>query len=67
MRAAGLGAALKVFFHSDMKSGVGTVPDLIGFDAQLEGVDLVITGEGGGVLQERGCAHFLHASGREGT
>lgn len=44
--AGGLGAALKVFLNGTMKSGVDTVLDLIGFDALLEDVDLVITGEG---------------------
>lgn len=44
--AGGLGAALKVFLHSNMKSGIETVLDLIEFDSLLEGVDLVITGEG---------------------
>lgn len=44
--AGGLGAALKVFLHADMKSGIDTVLDLIGFNSLLEGVDLVITGEG---------------------
>ena len=44
--AGGLGAALKVFFHAEMKSGIETVLDLIDFDQRLEGVDLCITGEG---------------------
>lgn len=44
--AGGLGAALKVFFHGEMKSGIETVLDLIRFDERLEGVDLVVTGEG---------------------
>lgn len=44
--AGGLGAALKVFLHADMKSGIETVLDLIEFDSLLEGVDIVITGEG---------------------
>lgn len=44
--AGGLGAALKVFLHANMKSGIETVLDLIEFDSLLEGVDLVITGEG---------------------
>ncbi len=29
-----------------MKSGINTVLDLIGFDDRLDGVDLVVTGEG---------------------
>ncbi len=44
--AGGLGAALKVFFNGEMKSGIETVLDLIEFDKRLEGVDLVVTGEG---------------------
>lgn len=44
--AGGLGTALKVFLHAEMKSGIETVLDLIDFDARLEDVDLVVTGEG---------------------
>ena len=44
--AGGLGAALKVYFGGEMKSGIETVLDLIGFDERLAGVDLVVTGEG---------------------
>ena len=44
--AGGLGAGLKVFFNGEMKSGIDTVLDLIRFDERLEGVDLVVTGEG---------------------
>ncbi|WP_442855492.1 glycerate kinase [Clostridium sp. Marseille-P2415] len=44
--AGGLGAALKVFLHANMKSGIETVLDFIEFDKRLEGVDLVVTGEG---------------------
>lgn len=44
--AGGLGAALKVFLNGEMKSGIDTVLDLIRFDERLEGVDLVVTGEG---------------------
>lgn len=44
--AGGLGAALCVFLHANMKSGIETVLDLIDFDKLLEGVDVVITGEG---------------------
>ena len=44
--AGGLGAALKVFLHGNMRSGIETVLDLIHFDERLEGVDLVVTGEG---------------------
>ena len=44
--AGGLGAALRVFLGGVMKSGIDTVLDLIRFDERLEGVDLVVTGEG---------------------
>ena len=44
--AGGLGTALMVFLGGEMKSGIETVLDLIGFDQRLEGVDLVVTGEG---------------------
>lgn len=44
--AGGLGAALQVFLHAEMRSGIETVLDLVGFDDRLDGTDLVITGEG---------------------
>ncbi len=44
--AGGLGAALKVFLNATMQSGIETVLDLIGFDDQLSGANLVVTGEG---------------------
>lgn len=44
--AGGLGAAFCVFLKAEMKSGIETVLDLIHFDELLEGVDLVVTGEG---------------------
>lgn len=44
--AGGLGAALCGFLNAKLKSGIDTVLDLIEFDKQLEGTDLVITGEG---------------------
>ena len=44
--AGGLGAALAVFCGGKIQSGIGTVLDIIGFDELLEGVDLVVTGEG---------------------
>ena len=44
--AGGLGAALLVYLGGELKSGIETVLDLIGFDERLEGVDLVVTGEG---------------------
>ena len=44
--AGGLGTALTVFLGGEMRSGIETVLDLIGFDERLEGTDLVVTGEG---------------------
>lgn len=44
--AGGLGAALCGFLHGELKPGIETVLDLIGFDQLLEGADLVVTGEG---------------------
>ena len=44
--AGGLGAALLVFLKGQMNSGTETVLKLIRFDDMLEGVDLVVTGEG---------------------
>ncbi|MBR1744057.1 MAG: glycerate kinase [Lachnospiraceae bacterium] len=44
--AGGLGAALAVFFGVCMKPGIEAVLDLAGFDQMLDGVDLVVTGEG---------------------
>lgn len=44
--AGGLGAAFCVFLKAVLKSGIDTVLDLVHFDSLLEGVDLVVTGEG---------------------
>ncbi|MFU0799559.1 MAG: Glycerate kinase [Xylanivirga thermophila] len=44
--AGGLGTALLVFLNAKLKSGIETVLDLIDFDRRLEGVSLVVTGEG---------------------
>ena len=44
--AGGLGAALRVFLHAAMQSGIETVLELIGFDALLDGADFIVTGEG---------------------
>ena len=44
--AGGLGAALMVFLNGTLKSGIETVLDLVDFDRRLEGVSLVVTGEG---------------------
>lgn len=44
--AGGLGAALLVFLKAKLNSGIETVLELIDFDAHLDGVSLVVTGEG---------------------
>ncbi len=44
--AGGLGAALTVFLHGKMQSGVETVLKLTNFESLLSTADLVITGEG---------------------
>lgn len=44
--AGGLGAAVCGFLNATLKSGIETVLDLIDFDQMLEGVDVVVTGEG---------------------
>ena len=44
--AGGLGAGLIAFAGATLQSGIDMVCDVIGFDALLEGADLVITGEG---------------------
>ena len=44
--AGGLGALLLILFGGEMRSGIETVLDLSDFDQKLQGVDLVITGEG---------------------
>ena len=44
--AGGLGAALMVFLDGKPKSGIETVLDLVDFDRKLDGVSLVVTGEG---------------------
>lgn len=44
--AGGLGAALSVFLKGKMCSGIELVLDLIRFDEKLNGVDMVVTGEG---------------------
>ncbi len=44
--AGGLGAALMVFLNGELKSGIETVLDLVDFDRRLDGISLVVTGEG---------------------
>ena len=44
--AGGLGAGLMAFTGATLQSGIDMVCDVLGFNALLEGADLVITGEG---------------------
>lgn len=44
--AGGLGAALAGFFGAALKPGIDTILDYVSFDELLEGVELVVTGEG---------------------
>ena len=44
--AGGLGAGLLAFCHASLESGIDLVLEGTGFDRQLEGADLVLTGEG---------------------
>ncbi len=60
--AGGLGAALYVFCNGKMRSGIDTVLDLIGFDERLDGVDLIITGEGRADSQSV-CGKVMHGVG----
>lgn len=44
--AGGLGAALVAFFGAVLKPGIDTVLDFVNYEKLLEGVELVVTGEG---------------------
>lgn len=44
--AGGLGAALVAFFGAVLKPGIETILDFVNFQELIEGVDLVVTGEG---------------------
>ncbi|HEX4445655.1 MAG TPA: glycerate kinase [Polyangiaceae bacterium] len=44
--AGGLGYGLRIFAGASIESGAELVLDAVGFDAQLDGCDLVLTGEG---------------------
>jgi glycerate kinase len=44
--AGGLGAGLVAFLDAELKAGVDIILNLIDFESRLEGIDLVITGEG---------------------
>lgn len=44
--AGGLGAALVAFLGAELKPGIDTILDYVNYEKLLEGVDLVVTGEG---------------------
>lgn len=44
--AGGVGFALVALLGAELRSGIDLVLDLVDFDRQLDGVDLVVTGEG---------------------
>jgi len=44
--AGGMGGGLNAFLGARLKSGIESVLDIFGFDALLNGCDMVITGEG---------------------
>lgn len=44
--AGGIGGAFQAFFPVEMRRGVDVVLDYIGLDQELQGADLIITGEG---------------------
>lgn len=44
--AGGMGAALKVFLHAELRPGIAMISEAISLEEALAGADLVITGEG---------------------
>jgi glycerate kinase len=44
--AGGMGAGVKAFLNGELKSGIDTVLDLVGFENLLDNCDWVFTGEG---------------------
>lgn len=44
--AGGMGGGCLAFLHTELKSGIESGLDAVGFGSMLEGVSLVITGEG---------------------
>lgn len=44
--AGALGAGVVAFLGGELKSGIHTVLDIVGFDEELEGTQLIFTGEG---------------------
>ena len=44
--AGGMGAALKILFGAELRSGIESILDIVRFDELIEGADVIITGEG---------------------
>lgn len=44
--AGGIGSAFLAFLNAELKSGINIILDVIDFEHQIKGADLVITGEG---------------------
>jgi glycerate kinase len=44
--AGGMGAGLAALLNAELRRGIEIICEVIGFDRQLEGADLVLTGEG---------------------
>ena len=44
--AGGMGAGMVAFFGAELRSGIETVLDTVGFEKRIDGADFVFTGEG---------------------
>ena len=64
--AGGMGAACLAFFHAQLKPGIETVLEIIGFDKLIVEADLIITGEGK-ADRHYGENSFGHSRGRPKT
>lgn len=62
--AGGLGGALFAFLNAKLESGIKTVLETIHFDELLDGVDLVVTGEGR-LDGQSACGKVLSGIGQE--
>lgn len=60
--AGGLGGALYAFLEANLKSGIDTILDTIGFDKLIEDVDVIITGEGR-IDEQSACGKVLTGIG----
>ena len=65
--AGGLGAGLLAFAAAGMRSGIGTVLNMVQFDRRVRGCDLCLTGEGrldGQSLSGKACLGVAQAAAR---